>query len=321
MKKILLIGGAGYVGSRLSNHLSKIGHDVCVVDKFWFGDFLSPNILKIKKDLWKLTPKDLVEFDVIVFLAGLANDPMAMFRSDLNFIENAAAPAYIAYIAKQAGVKRFVHASSCSVYGYTKNEILNETSIINPNYPYGISKLQSECGIMSLQDNDFRPIILRKGTICGWSPKMRYDLVVNTMLKDAIVSKKIVVNNPNLWRPLVDIRDVIQGYEKAIFADSDISGIYNLSGINLTIGQLGKKIHDHLTVLGFDNELIINNIEDVRNYKVSTLKIEKELNYKATYTITDSLNDILDNININDYNFNDGIFYNIETFKKVINEQ
>jgi nucleoside-diphosphate-sugar epimerase len=317
MKKILLIGGAGYVGSRLSNHLSQNGNDVYVLDKFWFGDFLYPNISKIKQDLWKLTSNDLVGFDVIVFLAGLANDPMAMFRSDLNFIENAAAPAYIAYISKQAGVKRFVHASSCSVYGYTKNEILDEASKIHPNYPYGISKLQSECGVMALEDENFRPIILRKGTICGWSPKMRYDLVVNTMLKDAIVSKKIVVNNPDLWRPLIDIRDVVQGYEKAISADLDISGIYNLAGINLTIGELGKKIHNHLTLLGFDNELIINNIEDIRNYKVSTTKIEKELNYKPTYTITDSLNDILHNIDIEGYNFNNPIFYNIETFKKV----
>jgi nucleoside-diphosphate-sugar epimerase len=317
MKKILVIGGAGYVGSRLSNHLSGSGHEIHVLDKFWFGDFLSPGIKRIKKDLWKIKSNDLDGFDAIVFIAGLANDPMAMFRADLNFIENAAAPAYIAHISKQAGVKRFVYASSCSVYGYTKNEILDENSIINPNYPYGIAKLQSEYGIMSLVDNDFSPIILRKGTICGWSPKMRYDLVVNTMLKDTVVSKKIIVNNPDLWRPLIDIRDVIQGYEKAISADLSISGIYNLSGINLSIGDLGKKIHDHLILLGFDNELIINNIEDIRNYKVSTSKIEKELKYKATYTIIDSLNEILHNIDTKDYDFNNPIFYNIETFKKV----
>ena len=320
MSKILIIGGAGYIGTRMSNQLYTSGHDVTVIDNFWFGDFLLPEISKQKQDLWKLTSTDLIGFDAVIFLAGLANDPMAMFRPDLNFIENAAAPAYIAYIAKMAGIRRFIYASSCSVYGYTKNKILNENSIIKPNYPYGISKLQSECGIMTLQDDMFRPIILRKGTVCGWSPKMRYDLVVNTMVKDAIVSKKIVVNNPNLWRPLIDIRDVIQGYEKAICADLNISGIYNLSGINLNIGELGNKIYNHLTRLGMNIELIINNIEDIRNYKVSTNKIEKDLKYKSTYDIENSVDDILNNINIINYNFNDTSYYNIETFKRTIND-
>lgn len=321
MSKILIIGGAGYVGTRLANYLHKKGNDVCVIDKFWFGDFLLPNILKIEQDLWKLKYTDLIGYDSIVFLAGLANDPMSLFRPDLNYIENAASPAYIAYIAKLAGIKKFVYASSCSVYGYTKNKILNENSLIQPSYPYGISKLQSEYGIMSLQDDTFKPIILRKGTICGWSPKMRYDLVVNTMVKDSIINKKITINNPNLWRPLIDIRDVIQGYEKALFAESDIFGIYNLSGVNLSIGELGNKIYNHLTKLGIKTNLIIKNIEDVRNYKVSTNKIEKDLKYKSQYTIEDSVDDILNNINISNYNFNDVSYYNIETFKKVTNEQ
>ena len=320
MSKILIIGGAGYVGTRLSNYLHTCGNDVSVIDKFWFGDFLLPNILKIKQDLWKLKSKDLIGYDCVVFLAGLANDPMALFRPDLNYIENAASPAYIAYITKQAGIKKFVYASSCSVYGYTKNEILDENSFIQPNYPYGISKLQSEYGILSLQDDNFKPIILRKGTICGWSPKMRYDLVVNTMIKDAIINKTITVNNPNLWRPLIDIRDVIQGYEKALFSELDVSGIYNLSGINLNIGEVGSLIYNHLTKLGMNLKLIINNIEDVRNYKVSTEKIEKDLKYKSQYSIQNSVDDILNNINIYDYNFSNSIYYNIETFKKIIGE-
>ena len=129
-----------------------------------------------------------------------------------------------------------------------------------------------------------------------------------------------MVNNPNLWRPLIDIRDVIQGYEKAICADLTISGIYNLSGTNLNIGQLGNKIHNHLTSLGMNIELIINNIEDIRNYKVSTNKIEKDLKYKSIYDIENSVDDILNNINISNYNFNDTSYYNIETFKRTIND-
>jgi nucleoside-diphosphate-sugar epimerase len=317
MKKILLAGGAGYIGTRLSNLLDSKGYEVTVLDNFWFGDFLNNNINKIKKNIWQITKEDLEGYDSVMFLAGLSNDPMAMFRPDLNFIENSSAPVYLAFMAKNAGVKRFICASSCSVYGYTKNKTLNESSLVKPSYAYGISKLQCEQGLMTLEDENFKPIIFRKGTVCGWSPKMRYDLVVNTMIKNAITTKKITVNNPKLWRPLIDIRDVIQGYEKAIEADLDISGIYNLSGFNITIGDLGKNIHKNLVERGYDVELIINNTPDLRNYKVSTDKIEDELGFKASYNVYDSIDEILSNID-DSYDFNNDIYYNIDIFKKIL---
>lgn len=320
MKKILIVGGAGYVGTRLSNHLSEKGYNISVIDNFWFGDFLNDNITKIKKSLWEIKPEELEGLDAVLFLAGLSNDPMAMFRPDLNFIENSSAPVYLGFIAKQAGVKRFICASSCSVYGYTKNKTLNENSLVKPSYAYGISKLQCEQGITTLEDNNFRPILFRKGTVGGWSPKMRYDLVVNTMLKSALTTGQIIVNNPKLWRPLVDIRDVIQGYEKAIEADLDVTGIFNLSGVNLTIGDLGQKLCDELNILGINTKLTINNNPDVRNYKVSTNKIEDELGYKAEYTPIDSLTEILDNIDISNYDFNKDIYHNINIFKQILSK-
>ena len=321
MKKLLLVGGAGYIGTRLSNYLSEKNYDITVVDNFWFGDFINDKVNKIKKNLWDLTPNDLEGFDAVLFLAGLSNDPMAMFRPDLNFIENSSAPVYLAFIAKQAGVKRFIGASSCSVYGYTKNKTLNENSVVKPTYAYGISKLQFEQGLMTLEDENFRPILFRKGTVGGWSPKMRYDLVVNTMFKSALTTGKITVNNSKLWRPLIDIRDVIQGYEKAIEADLDITGIYNLSGVNLTIGDLGKSIHQTLTNYGHKIKLEMLNNPDVRNYKVSTSKIEDELGFKALYHPTDSLNEIISNIDIDNYNFNEDIYYNINIFKQVLSNE
>ena len=320
MKKILIVGGAGYVGTRLSNYLSEKGYNISVVDNFWFGDFLNDNITKTKKNLWDIKPEELEGLDAVLFLAGLSNDPMAMFRPDLNFIENSSAPVYLGFIAKQAGVKRFICASSCSVYGYTKNKTLNENSLVKPSYAYGISKLQCEQGITTLEDDNFRPILFRKGTVGGWSQKMRYDLVVNTMLKSALTTGQIIVNNPKLWRPLVDIRDVIQGYEKAIEADLDITGIFNLSGINLTIGDLGQKLCDKLNTLGINTKLIINNNPDVRNYKVSTNKIEDELGYKAQYTPIDSLTEILNNIDTSNYDFNKDIYYNITIFKQILSK-
>ena len=121
--------------------------------------------------------------------------------------------------------------------GHTKNKTLNEKSKVKPSYAYGISKLQCEKGITILEDNNFKPILFRKGTVGGWSPKMRFDLVVNTMLMTALTKKKITINSPKLWRPLINIKDVIQAYELAIEADLDITGVYNISGGNYTIGD------------------------------------------------------------------------------------
>jgi nucleoside-diphosphate-sugar epimerase len=114
--------------------------------------------------------EDLHSYDQVIFLAGLSNDPMAEFSPSKNFIFNAAAPAYLAYTAKNAKVKRYIYASSCSVYGYTEDELFDETRPVSSNYPYGISKLQGEQAAMQLADKDFSVIALRKGTISGYSP-------------------------------------------------------------------------------------------------------------------------------------------------------
>ena len=137
-------------------------------------------------------------------------------------------------------------------------------------------------------------------------------------MKSAFTTQKIVVNNPKIWRPLVDIRDVIQGYQKALEADLNVSGVYNLSGGNMTIGQLGEAIHGELRNKGYVVDLVINENNDVRNYKVSTEKVEDELGFKSQFTPLDSLAEILDNIDPLSYNFNDDEYSNITTFQKVL---
>ncbi len=122
----LVAGGAGYIGSVLIPKLLDRGYSVNVVDLFWFGNHLPSDVGILKKDIFALNTDDLSGYDQEVFLAGLSNDPMAEFSPSKNFIFNAAAPAYLAYIAKKSGVRRFVYASSCSVYGYTENELYDE---------------------------------------------------------------------------------------------------------------------------------------------------------------------------------------------------
>jgi len=179
--KILVVGGAGYVGSVLIPKLLDRGYGVGVVDLFWFGNYLPKEAKVIEKDVFHLKESDLKDYDQVIFLAGLSNDPMAECAPAMNFIFNNAAPTYLAYIAKKAGVKRFIYASSCSIYGYRVNELCDEDSgtMKTCSFPYGISKFQGEQGCLQMVGDTFSVICLRKGTISGYSPRMRLDLIVN----------------------------------------------------------------------------------------------------------------------------------------------
>lgn len=315
--RILIAGGAGYIGSFLIPVLQEHGYDIDVVDLLWFGNFLPDSIKVSKRDLFKCKEKDLEIYDQIIFLAGLSNDPMAEFEPSKNFIYNAALPSYLAFVAKNAGVKRFIYASSCSVYGYTVNELYNEDSPVTCGYPYGISKLQGERGVIQQQDEKFSVIALRKGTVCGFSPRMRLDLIVNTMFKFAMSERKITVNNPSIWRPILDIRDAATAYLRAIQADYSLSGVYNIASDNYTVGQVGDMVKYEVEKLtGEKIGITINHIEDFRNYKVSIDKAKTYLGFQPQYTITDIIEDLYEHKEkFEDYN-NDQ-FYNIKVFKKL----
>src|SRR5215469_4608537 len=244
--RILIAGGAGYVGSALIPKLLERGYDVDVVDLFWFGNSLPPEVNIINRDIFDLQVEDLKDYDQVLFLAGLSNDPMAEYSPSKNFVYNAAAPAYLAYTAKKAGVKRYIYASSCSVYGYTVNELYDETRPVSSSYPYGISKLQGEQAVMNLANDDFSVIALRKGTISGYSPRMRLDLIVNTMFKCALRDGAITINNPTIWRPILAMEDAISAYIRAIEAHEKISGIFNIASGNYTVGEVGDLVKNEI---------------------------------------------------------------------------
>ena len=313
--KVFIAGGAGYIGTRLSNELCESGHEVTVLDRFWFGNHLDRSIEQVCSEVLKIKDDSLVGYDAVVFLAGLSNDPMADFDPAGNFIENGAAPAYLAYVAKKCGVPRFVYASSCSVYGFTDNEEMDESSEPSPQYPYGIAKLQAEKAIMMLEDESFSPISIRKGTVGGWSPRMRYDLVVNTMTKCALTDGRITVNNPNLWRPLIDVRDVVHAYTLALEADLSTTGIFNVCYENYTIKRIATEIRDALLQYGLTTDVLINNVADVRNYKATSSRAKDVLGFDPKYTVADSVDEIMQNLT-EGYDFSDDSYYNIATYKK-----
>ena len=315
--RILVAGGAGYIGSYLIPVLLERGYSIDVVDLMWFGNHLPENVSVAKKDLFKCEKEDLKPYDQVIFLAGLSNDPMAEFNPSMNFIFNAALPSYMAFVAKKAGVKRFIYASSCSVYGYTINELYDENSPVTCGYPYGISKLQGERGVLQLQDNNFSVIALRKGTVCGYSPRMRLDLIVNTMFKSAINEKKITVNNPSIWRPILDIRDAATAYLRAIQADYSLSGVFNVASGNYTVGQVGDLVKFELERLVDDKiEVVIRNIEDYRNYKVTIEKARTYLGFQPRHTIEEIVEHLYKH-KADFEDFDNDEFYNIRVFKKL----
>src|SRR5580704_17787544 len=269
--RLLIAGGAGYLGSVLIPKLLERGYKVDVVDLFWFGNHLPRQVGVLNKDIFQLTVEDLESYDQVIFLGGLSNDPMAEFSPSKNFIFNAAAPAYLGYMAKNAKVRRYIYASSCSVYGYTVNELYDETRPVSSSYPYGISKLQGEQAAINLADDDFSVISLRKGTISGYSPRMRLDLIVNTMFKNGVRNREITVNNPSIWRPIMSIEDATNGYIRAIEASQKISGIFNIASGNYTVGEVGDLVKMAIEEqLGIKVHLTIHHKTDFRNYKVST---------------------------------------------------
>jgi nucleoside-diphosphate-sugar epimerase len=313
--KLLIAGGAGYVGSTLIPKLLDRGYKVDVVDLFWFGNYLPRQVGVLNKDIFQLSEEDLEPYGQVVFLAGLSNDPMAEYSPSKNFVYNAAAPSYLAYTAKKAKVKRYIYASSCSVYGYTENELYDETRSVSSTYPYGISKLQGEQAALQLSDDNFSVISLRKGTISGYSPRMRLDLIVNTMFKNGVRNREITVNNPSIWRPIMSIEDATNGYIRAIEASQKISGIFNIASGNYTVGEVGDLVKMAIEEeLGIRVHLTIHHKTDFRNYKVSTEKAENVLSFHANHNVKAIVKNLIEHMGEFQY-WDNPQYYNIDTLK------
>jgi nucleoside-diphosphate-sugar epimerase len=307
------------VGSVLIPRLIERGYKVDVVDLFWFGNHLPRQAGILNKDIFHLTVEDLEPYDQVIFLAGLSNDPMAEYSPSKNFIFNAAAPAYLGYIAKIAKVKRYIYACSCSVYGYTENELYDETRAVSSSFPYGISKLQGEQAVMQLVDDNFSVISLRKGTISGYSPRMRLDLIINTMFKTAMRDRTITVNNPSIWRPILSIEDAATAYIRAVETNQRISGIFNIASGNYTVGEVADVVKSTVEErLSLRISLCIKHIQDFRNYKVSVEKAANVLSFHATGNVKSIVGNLIDNRE-QFQDWDNPAYSNFQTFKQIEN--
>ena len=318
--RILVAGGTGFIGSVLVPLLQEHGYEVDIVDLLWFGNNAPEGTKVTSKNLFEIVEAELKGYEQVIFLAGLSNDPMAEFSPSKNFVDNGALPSYLAFMSKKAGVKRFIYASSCSVYGYTVNELYDEESPVTCGYPYGISKLQGERGVLQLQGDGFSAVALRQGTVCGYSPRTRFDLIVNTMFKAACLEGRIVVNNPAIWRPLIDVRDTSAAFLRAVQADASINGVFNVACDNFTVGAIGDMVKDEVEKQsGKKVNISVKDIQDFRNYKVTCEKARTYLGFRPKYSVPDMVDSLF--AHRDEYgDFSNDAYYNINTLRKLYPE-
>lgn len=329
MKKVLVVGGAGFVGCVLVDELLAKGYPVRVLDRLFFGRKPAEHFL----DRVELIEEDMRDFDeshvedcsAVINVGGLSNDPTAEFNPKANEELNTHASIRVAEVAKRAGVERMIFASTCSIYDRGVGEevrdvLLDEESDVDPHAAYATSKLAAEQAIVKLADEHFAPVAFRKGTIFGFSPRMRYDLVVNSFVKDAMESGKLSVHfGGEMWRPLIDVKDVARAYVMALESEPDLirGEIFNLAAGNYRISELALRVQAALVHLGRPVELDVDySYRLVRSYRVSGEKASRVLGFQPRVSMEESVEHMVREIERYGYtDFSHPRYYNIEWMK------
>ncbi|ADB73161.1 NAD-dependent epimerase/dehydratase family protein [Geodermatophilus obscurus] len=216
--RVLITGSEGYLGTVMAEVVAGAGHDVVGLDSGLFiGATLGPEPTRpplVRQDLRDVTVDDLAGFDAVCHLAALSNDPLGSLAPEVTFDINHAASTRLARLARDAGVRRFLYASTCSVYGASgTEEPLDETAPLAPVTPYAESKVRVEADLHDLADDDFEPVSLRNATAFGFSPRLRADIVLNDLVASAVLDGEIVVKSDGTpWRPLVHARDIAEAF-------------------------------------------------------------------------------------------------------------
>jgi nucleoside-diphosphate-sugar epimerase len=299
MKKILVTGGAGYIGTQLVRDLVKSDYSVTIVDRLFFGretiaEFIdNPNVKIIQRDIRDLTENDLSGHDAVCDLACLSNDPAGEIDPQLTYQINRDGRIHVAKMAKKAGVRKYIISSSCSVYGKGEEPQLTENSKTNPISVYAKSTLEAEQENLSISDSNFSVTALRNATVFGLSTRMRFDLVVNLMTLSAFNNRRIIVMGGGLqWRPLVHLSDVSQAFIKVIEDQSNkVNGeIFNIGLDNFQIKNLAYLVRE---IVPFQVEIdIAPDDADKRDYNVLFNKAEQKIGFKAQVGVPEGISEI-----------------------------
>lgn len=253
-----------------------------------FGEEVPNNYTSIRKDVRHLTLKDAEGFDAVLHLAGLSNDPLGDLNPDLTADINFKASVNLARLAKKAGVSRFIFSSSCSNYGAGGQDMLDENAPLRPVTPYGESKVHVEQEVGKLADNHFCPVFLRNATAYGFSPRLRFDLVLNNLVAWAYTTGKVYLKSDGSpWRPIVHIEDISRAFIAAL--EAPVEAVYNQrfnvgqTSENYRIREIADIVRE--TVPGSEVTLADSAGPDKRNYRVNCDKIQRILpNFEPQWT-------------------------------------
>jgi nucleoside-diphosphate-sugar epimerase len=297
--RVLVTGGAGYIGSVLSRILVEKGYGVSCLDRFFFGketlEDVSDKITLTKDDIRWFDPEILRGVDAVFDLASLSNDPSGDLDPQKTLDINYKGRVRVATLSKKYKVEHYVLASTCSVYGFQEGT-LNEDSKLNPLTTYAKANMMAEKDVLSLADNSFTVTVLRQATVYGFSHRMRFDLAINGMTLGFFKNGKIpIMRDGKQWRPFVHVKDTSKAFARVLESDKEmVNGqIFNVGNNeqNLQIFDLAKMVAESIR-LPFNFEWYGS--PDMRSYRVSFDKIKGQLGYRTDYTPKEGAREVFD---------------------------
>jgi len=296
MNKIFITGGAGYVGAVLVPKLLDNGYVVTVLDLMIYGENVlpsHPNLNAVKGDIrdQALLQNLLPGHDAVIHLACISNDPSFELNPDLGKSINLDAFQPLVEISKSCSVKRFIYASSSSVYGVKDEPNVHEEMVLEPLTDYSQFKADCEKILVDYQSDDFTTVTIRPATVCGYSPRQRLDVVVNILTNLAYHKREISVFGGDQLRPNIHIADMAEAYLVLLKAPKEkiADKIFNAGYENQPVTQLAETVQ---SVVGQDVKLVTTPSDDNRSYHISSQKIRAELGFEATHTIRDAVEDL-----------------------------
>jgi nucleoside-diphosphate-sugar epimerase len=300
--KVLVTGHRGYIGVEMVPALRTAGHEIVGLDNGLYDgcDFGGPpdRVPTVDVDLRDVGPEHCRGFDAVVHLAALSNDPLGDVSPDITYDINHRASVRLARSAREAGVKRFLFASSCSLYGAGGADFLDESAAFNPVTAYGESKVLVERDVSTLADASFSPVYLRNATAYGVSRRLRADIVVNNLVGHAFTTGKVLLQSDGTpWRPLVHLQDIAQAFVAALVAPREAvhDQAFNVgrTGENFRIRQVAEMVAE--VVPGCDVAFAPGASPDTRNYRVDFTKVETRLpGYAPRWRLRQGIEELYD---------------------------